>query len=261
MGMDELLSPRTSYIAALTAATYAVAGAAYVVVRSVPAFKEKPFIAAVNIAHYLPIILLCYYGLQRMDLVFQRPATLHERMYGFDDSAEQICLIQQSLQIFVTSIAVMTRDPALLKLELLGHHLVTFALMGLCLHPFAHSYVGIFFGLTELSTIPLNVLDTFKQFKELRQTYPLCDVLSKVSFTLSFLVLRVGLTVPVSYAFQRDLLELLTSGAAHSRPAVIFTSIANLFVVGLQLFWATLIFKGLRKMLAGGKKGEGAKRK
>ena len=38
-----------------------------------------------------------------------------------------------------------------------------------------------------------------------------------------------------------------------------FVSLSNAFVAILQLYWATLIFAGLQKMLVGGGGGGGAK--
>ena len=70
----------------------------------------------------------------------------------------------------------------------------------------------MFFGLTELSSIPLNFVYLLKRFPELRKAYPTLDLLSKVSFSLSFLVLRVGLSSKISYDLQWDLYTLYASG-------------------------------------------------
>jgi len=246
---------RVVEVAAWCGGSFAVWGVMWLLyTRKSAAFAANPVYAAFNFAHMLTIFALCYYSLiGRLDWVTAQPATLNERMYVYDPSAEKICLIQIALQIFATTAALATRDKALLKPELLGHHIVTGTLMCICLHPFGHSRVGIFFGLTELSTIPLTMMDQMKNFKQLSKQYPTVFDLSKVSFAISFLVLRVGLTSQVSYEFQRDLVELYATGAAHSVPALAFMSLANLFVCGLQFFWASLIIKGLVKMASGGK--------
>jgi hypothetical protein len=224
-------------------------------VKNVEIFEEKPAIAAFNLAHAAPILALSYYGLLSLHYVTQQPATLQGRMYGYDADAEMICILQISLQIFQTTVAMITGDSALLKPEVLGHHLVTAGAMWLCLYPFGHSYAGIFFGITELSTIPLNVVDTFKNFKALRPIYPTTEFIAKASFSLSFLILRVGLTGKVSYDFQVDLFALYTTGQAMpSVPAVLFASAANLFTCGLQGYWAILIVKGMIRMFGGGAK-------
>lgn len=244
--------PRLTYTAAWTVVTFLAWAVLRVALGGVEAFSSKPGYAAFNFAHLLPIVALCYYGLiGRLDWVTRQPDSITERMYGFDECAEKICLIQIALQIYVTTAALVTRDKLLLKAELLAHHIVTGTLMYICLHPFGHSRVGVFFGLTEISTLPLNMLDTFKSFKPLAKRYPVTNTLSKIAFAITFLGLRVGLTSQVSIEFQKDLYELYSTGAAHSVPAVAFMSISNIFVVCLQFYWATLIFKGLYKMFTG----------
>jgi hypothetical protein len=220
----------------------------------VSVFKEKPAIAAYNFTHMVPILALSYYGVLRLDLLSQQPATLKGRMYMYDEAAEQICIVQIALQLFQVVVAFGTMDSALIKPEALGHHIVTGAVMWFCLHPFGHSYVGVFFGLTELSTVPLDVIDTFKNFKSLRKVYPTTELIAKASFSLSFLILRVALTLKVSYEFQLDLFELYTTGQAHSVPVVIFMSVSNFLVCALQCYWGTLVIKGIGRMFGGGSK-------
>jgi hypothetical protein len=152
-------------------------------------------VAAFMLAHQFPIVGLCYYALiGRLDWIMEQPATLKERMYGFDPAAEQICMIQVALQIFVTTIAFATRDGGLLKPELLAHHSVTATLMCICLHPFGHSRVGIFFGLTELSTIPLNVLRQVNTTQKITNTC--ASVLIMVCLSFPSLLSQMVISTP-----------------------------------------------------------------
>eukprot|EP00931_Biecheleriopsis_adriatica_P065738 TRINITY_DN40217_c0_g1_i1.p1 TRINITY_DN40217_c0_g1~~TRINITY_DN40217_c0_g1_i1.p1 ORF type:complete len:267 (-),score=45.10 TRINITY_DN40217_c0_g1_i1:161-931(-) len=248
--------PNAAFITAWIVGSSVLTGSLWLITRRLEVFAAKPMVAAYNMAHLAPVIAICYYGIVgRLDWITKQPGTLEERMYGFDPAAEKVCLLQIALNTFVTIFTLVSRDKALLKPELLGHHTVTIACMLLCLHPFGHSRVGIFFGLTELSTIPLNIVDTFKNFKGLAAMYPALATASRVTFGLSFLVLRVLLTGIVSYDFQLDLLELYQTGSAHSLVAVAFSSLSNGFVVALQLYWAMLIIKGLVKMINGKAKG------
>lgn len=61
-----------------------------------------------------------------------------------------------------------------------------------------------------------------------------------------------------SYGFQSDLYQLYATGdfVTHSLPVLAFSSLANIGIVTLQLYWATLILKGVRKLLAGGDGGK-----
>ena len=209
---------------------------AYTVCRMTSAFKEKPALAAINFVHMVPIVALCYHGVVGYRAL---PGTLEERMYDYDASAYEICVVQIALQLFITASALGTRDKSLLKPELLAHHSVTATLMYLCLEgPFAHSYMSVFFGLTEISTIPLNVMDTLKNFKDVRKAYPTLDLAAKMAFAVLFLSLRVGLSTKLSVDFQRDLYAVFAGGDLRGTCA--FMSVSNVFVVGLQRAPASL---------------------
>lgn len=228
--------------------------------------REKPDIAAFHIVHIVPILALCYFALAgRADWIWEQPLTLDGRMYAADPSgaAERICLIQIALQIFVLATALATREPTLLKPELLVHHLVTGAVMVQCLRPlsdggglFATSRIAIFFGLTELSTVPLTIVDAFKSFKDLRARRQGLDFGAKVTFMLLFLIIRVGIVTPHSVYFQKDIFEVLATGKAHSRATLAFFAGANCFLVGLQLYWAYLILGRAYKTLVQGDKSD-----
>ena len=253
--------PRCVYVAVWIIINFSAWGIFSLLFRQTEAFAAKPYYAAYNAAITIPVAVMCYYGLVgRVDWVFTPPATIQERMYGYDASAEKIAMIQIAQQTFSTIVAFGTRDKYFLKVELIGHHVITATVMAIGLQPFAHAYIGIFFGLTELSTLPLNVIDTLKQFKNVAKAFPLVTMVSTFTFGIAFLVLRVGLTSYVSVGFQRDCYQLYsTTGAAHSVPAVVFSSMANLFICALQLYWARLIINGLVSTLTGSKKGKNSK--
>ena len=67
------------------------------------------------------------------------------------------------------------------------------------------------------------------------------------------------LTYLLTYGSQSDLYQLYATDAAHSLPVLVFSSLANVCIVVLQFYWATLIVKAVQKMLGGGKSGKGGK--
>ena len=247
--------PRCVYVAVWVIVNFSAWGLFCLLFRQTETFAAKPYYAAFNVAITIPVAAMCYYGLVgRVDWVFTPPATIQERMYGYDASAEKIAMIQIAQQVFSTVAAFGTRDKYFLKIELIGHHVITAIVMVLALQPFGHAYIGIFFGLTELSTLPLNVMDTLKQFKHVAKAFPFVALVCRLTFAIAFLVLRVGLTTYVSIGFQRDCYELYSTGTAHSVAAVVFSSLANLFICALQLYWARLIVNGVVSTLTGGRK-------
>jgi len=223
-------------------------------------FGAAPGYAATCLVHGTYIIAICYYSLDAGPLhwLWEQPATLRERMYGFDPSAEKICLLQMALQIYAIATALLTRHPLLLTPVALTHHVLTGLSMCAAMHPFGHSRVNVFFGITELSTIPLEVIDLFKGFKELRMQCPKVDLACKAAFALSFFGLRIGLVTYHSVGFQRDLYELYATGTAHSQAVVALSALFNAMIVALQFYWSTLIVKGMRRALGGGG-GKGGK--
>ena len=81
-------------------------------------------------------------------------------------------LSTQALQIYVIVSALCTRHPLLMSPVAFAHHLMTGAGMFVSLRPFGHSRTGLFFGVTELSTIPLDVIDLFKGVKPSAASWP-----------------------------------------------------------------------------------------
>ena len=241
-----------------TAGTFVLWGVLWLCCRRARVVAAQPAYAAFNLANLLLVVALSYYGIVGMrNESMDRLLTVQDRMYLFDPTSEKIALLQIALQIFTTTASFIMNDPALLKPELLAHHVVTTVLMFVCLKPFVNSRGFMFFGLTELSSIPLNVTYLLKRFPDLRKANPTLDLLSKLSFSLAFLVLRVGFSSKFSWDLQCDLYQLYVTGTAHSVAAVVFVSLSNGFVSLLQLYWATLILKGGKKMLAGGGKPGG----
>jgi len=254
------LTEQLSFTAAWTLFSLGAWGVIWLVCRKSSALQANPAYAAYNMASTLPIVALSYYGIVgARDVAADELLSVQARMYVYDPVSEKIALLQIALQLYTTFAAFAMKDAALLKPELLAHHVVTAVLLCVCLHPFANSRSFMFFGLTELSSIPLNVVYLLRRFPALKSAYPMVELAAKLCFSLAFLALRVVLTSKISWDLQRDLWQLYVSGTCHSVPAVAFVSLSNAFVAILQLYWATLIFAGLQKMLVGGGGGGEAK--
>lgn len=76
--------------------------------------------------------------------------------------------------------------------EMIGHHLVTAALGYFALNPYLHG-CNFFFGVAELTNIPLTLYDAFKYQKVVgwHEKYPLWYSLAQNSFALSFFLVRI----------------------------------------------------------------------
>lgn len=134
------------------------------------------------------------------------------------------------------------RDPAMI-----GHHIATFSLAYFGLNPYVHYYALFFFGFAEMTNIPLTLVDIFKYFPDLKEKYPTLNEICRISFAVSFIIIRLFVWPYISYYFWVGSLDVLNSGKAHSSMVVIVFLVANLFLTGLQFFWGSKIFGFLFK--------------
>lgn len=124
----------------------------------------------------------------------------------------------------------------------IGHHTVTASLAYFGTNPYVHYYGLFFFGIAELTNVPLTFYDVFKYFPDLKAKYSMVNEVSKVVFALSFIFLRLVIWPFISFEFWRDSIKLVQSGEAHSNFVVIFFLLANFFLTGLQFMWGSKIF-------------------
>jgi hypothetical protein len=151
-------------------------------------------------------------------------------------------LSYQGWNVLLCLVNADLRDPAMI-----GHHIATFSLAYFGLNPYVHYYALFFFGFAEMTNIPLTLVDIFKYFPDLKEKFSTINEICRISFALSFIVLRLIVWPYVSYGFWVGSLNLLQSGEAHS-PLVVFVFLAaNIFLTGLQFFWGSKIFGFLFK--------------
>lgn len=107
-------------------------------------------------------------------------------------------------------------------------------------------WTPFFLGMVELSSVPLACMNTFKDHKVLITQYPSLYFYVRMSFALSFLVIRWIMFAPRKYVFLQQC--MWTIQASDSVPYRIYMSLVWLsafFLWCLQVFWGTLIIKGL----------------
>jgi TLC domain len=129
---------------------------------------------------------------------------------------------------------------------MIGHHGVTGTLAYFGLHPYLHFYGLFFFGIAELTNIPLTIMDVFKYFKDkpLGKAMQMLNAGSRNTFAVSFIILRLAIWPVYSLPFWKGSIALLrgeqdaqSSERMHSTYVVGFFLFANLFLTGLQFFW------------------------
>ena len=126
-------------------------------------------------------------------------------------------------------------------IQMIVHHVLTGSLGYFGLYPYLHFQGLFFFGVTEVTNIPLTAVDFFKQFKNYAKDYPGVYSASRTIFGVSFILVRLIWWPIVCYSFWKDSIELYMSGNAHSNFVVLAFLVANILLTGLQFIWGRLI--------------------
>lgn len=165
----------------------------------------------------------------------------NDRFYGRSQFfSDHLMTPMFSYQVWNTVLCFVLND--LFDPFFIGHHTVTGALAFFGTNPYVHYYGLFFFGIAELTNIPLTFVDVFKYFPKLKAKFSLVNEVSRVVFALSFIIIRLIIWPIISFEFWRGSIDLVRNGTAHSNFVVLFFLFANLFLTGLQFMWGYKIF-------------------
>lgn len=125
----------------------------------------------------------------------------------------------------------------------IGHHIVTAGLAYCGFAPYAQYYALFYFGVAEITTIPLNIMTVYKHIPQLSAKYPNVYTNSRNVFVIGYFIVRIFWWPVVSYELFFGCMDLLSNNLAHSNFVVCYFLFANLFLTALQFFWAYLIVR------------------
>lgn len=155
-----------------------------------------------------------------------------------------------------------------------AHHIGMFTVSAIVLGfftggvPIGSSYAPFFFGVVEISSIPLQIVDLFhpkqKAWHEYHLKSPMLvqlNELCRTSFALAFLAVR-GVYFPyiVFRHVVPDFLQGIQDKPAYALPMYTIVVLSVFFTL-LQLYWALLIVKQIAKALGGGGGGKDDEKK
>ena len=133
------------------------------------------------------------------------------------------------------------------------HHIAV--LLVACLGAFRTNgfkyYAPFFMGLIEISSVPLSIMNFCRDNRDLtREHCPKLVPFARILFAVTFLIVRVLMWTPL----MADVLWIsallgLTCNDLCCKVGICAFSASAVFLTFLQFFWATLIVKGLLKML------------
>jgi len=191
--------------------------------------------------------------------------TVESRIFGHDPAGAHLSVIL--LGALVLWDIPMTFHPSIYSAASMGHHVGLAVLAVLCLLPFLQFYAPFFVGVTEISSVPLQVVDFFRpeKFGPLLEGRPLLNQfngLARGLFVLAFLIIRtVWFPIIVGARVVPDLLSVMrtslaTSSGEDGRAALAIVGIffASAFTL-LQWYWSSLLLKQVQKAICGGGRG------
>lgn len=107
-------------------------------------------------------------------------------------------------------------------------------------------WTPFFYGLVELSSVPLAVMNCFKDNAVLAKRYPGLYRNIRLIFAATFLYIRIVMFVPRQYMFLRDQFLLVSTRPIFAYQIFMGTVwLSAFFLLILQMYWASLILKGL----------------
>ena len=109
-------------------------------------------------------------------------------------------------------------------------------------------YTPFFYGMIEISSVPLSVMNAFKNNPEWIKAYP--GVYSKVRlvFGITFLIVRVVLWTPIYWNFfSLASMHLYSSHVVSAQIILSLFILASLVLTMLQYFWASKIILAMGK--------------
>eukprot|EP00045_Choanoeca_perplexa_P007937 m.72824 g.72824 ORF g.72824 m.72824 type:complete len:304 (+) comp14285_c0_seq1:872-1783(+) len=132
-------------------------------------------------------------------------------------------------------------------------------------------YCYFFFGLIEVTNIPLTIIDIFKHYPDLIKQYPNTYTAIRNFFAISFILFRLIMWPIVSFEFWTATLTALSSGQIakatrfgqpwlETTAAVTFL-VANAGLTFLQCLWGKTIINGIYKQFFGRKTDKQTKTK
>lgn len=172
-----------------------------------------------------------------------------DKLFGFYEPARMLIHGMIGFMVFDTACLVAARAGP----EFYVHHSLVLILANFGLmydeNTWFMLYYGVFFfGVSELSSIPLGFVDMFRGNKQLAEAYPKLNDNFRTAFALAFLSVRIAYWPFVMYDFCANFFPRL--GEMRWAPAFAFGATAVILTL-LQWLWGGLIIMGIVKLAQG----------
>jgi hypothetical protein len=174
-----------------------------------------------------------------------------DKIVGLEQELYLVSAMQLGYQFWAIPVGILHVKESV---EMIVHHfavVVSTSMTGFLSIGFRY-YSPFFYGVMELSSVPLSIMNVFRDSPELQKKYPTANASSRIIFAASFLIIRVIMCLSRWPFFLRDNFVVFYTKEMGAYKLYMFLqwSLAT-FLAILQLYWATLIFKGMLKMTSG----------
>ena len=207
-----------------------------------PAARRKISYQATSFCACILLSVLGLYYESRLD----SGLTEIEKIQGHEHLLFLSCF-QLGFQLWAIPVGIWAVDESPIMIV---HHLTVVA-VGVMTGVFRNGFrywIPFYFGIFELSTIPLSIMNFFKEFPSLMKQYPGLYLAIRLLFCGTFLYVRIGMLAPRLYSYLQS--HFLLFSQHPNLPYRVFMSAcwgSSFVLLFLQLYWAALILKGLGK--------------
>lgn len=173
---------------------------------------------------------------------------------GLENELYLPAALQLGYQFFAIPVGIFYKTESL---TMLLHHVAVIGSAGLsgCMSIGFRYYTPFFLGIFEISSLPLAIMNAFKDNPELVKKYPLQNTIVRVLFCLAFLWIRWWMDFSRVPIFLRDnFLVFYTREMGLPKLYLLFQFSSAAFLTVLQIYWGILIIKGLIKQFIKPKK-------
>mmetsp|Transcript_5982 Transcript_5982/g.18397 ORF Transcript_5982/g.18397 Transcript_5982/m.18397 type:complete len:283 (-) Transcript_5982:499-1347(-) len=218
--------------------------------------SEDVGVAAHQLTIAVPFAYAAYHGarLWFFDEAFAAMGTsAHGRLYAASEDCFSLTRFMFGMQVFDLMVTFIV--PSMRKLEHLVHHGLTLAtaLCGLS-GPYLMYQAGFFFGLVEISSVPLVFVDLFRKYPALHEKSKIGDALNefvRLSFAVTFLLIRCVMWPVVVMQLVLDLISVYRAGQLQGGFQMMIFGCTCSVLTFLQLYWGYKVVAATVKMLKG----------
>ncbi len=187
--------------------------------------------------------LLAGIGIYHFYVTLPNMSTPTERIEGYEELLILPCIII-AYNLWALPTGLLIGEPT----EMIIHHiavLIVGSLAAFFTNGFRY-HTPFFFGLIETSSVPLVIMNLFRENPDLDAKHPVASLATALCFAISFLVTRVFMWLPQAADFIRlSGMLAYTASTIGGRMMLGSSVVVCLFLTLLQLFWASKIVKGM----------------